>query len=849
MWQPGLLQRAVSRHLWREPWQLGLAILGIALGVAVVCAVQLTQASARQALAYAHKSLNGPATHRLEAANGDDYGLDERDYARLARRWPRLRLLPIVGGRGTLELDAPYPVAILGVDLLAATTGPDAARRLGANFDLATLLTRPGTALLNHTTARRLGVALGDSVACAIGGRTHRIEIAGIAPAARDGGPADDALVMDIASAQEILGAAGRLSAVDVVLPAAERRDLLATLRADLPAGWRLTSYSARLAATREMTQAFEINLTALSLLALLVGMFLVYNTVSFLALQRRALFTRLRALGVSARELFGALLIETAALGAIGVASGIVLGRVVARALLALVARTVNDLYYRSAITEVVTPAWLLAGIAALGLTATLAAALPPLRAVTRETVAASSRERLEAPPASAFRPLLAAGFACGLGGALLLWPGRALWPGFGALFAFLIAAAIPLPWLLTRGARALSLRPGLTLPLLLASRALAAYGRRAGLAAAALMVACATGLAVTVMVASFRASVTDWLETLLRADVYVDLGVAGGAVGSERPLAALRARIAALPEVAATSSVIRAEVGVAGVVGDVQLLAYDLPPAARAGFQIIAGDAARIWAAWEREDIALVTEPYAYRHRVRVGDDLRVETARGERRLRIAGIYRDYASERGSVAIARPLWQRYFPPRDDSSLGVYARAGVASAALERAIYAASSGASGLRVRSNANLRAVSLEVFDRTFAVTDLLRILTLGVAVVGIVSVLLAQQMERLTDYALLRAVGLRTPEIARVVLWQTGLIGAFAATVALPVGLGLALLLIDVINVRSFGWTMSLHWSWSAVGHLWLSALGAALLAGAYPAFVVTRRTPASVLRNE
>lgn len=843
-----LLQRAVSRHLLHQPWQLGLALLGIALGIAVVCAVQLTQASARQALAYAQRSLGGPATHRLDAATGEELDLDERDYARLVLRWPQLHLMPVVSGHATFAADAGRSLAIVGVDLLAARALRGTTQRLGDAVDFTALLTRPGTAVLNETTARRLGVTRGSTLALIVDGRARRLEIVGLAPAAGDGGPADELLVMDIASAQETLDAAGRLSAVDLVLPRTGRRQLATALRHDLPAGWRLTANDTRLGAAREMTRAFDVNLAALSLLALLVGMFLVYNTVSFLALQRRPLFTRLRALGVSGRELSSVLAVETCLLGIVGIALGILLGRGVAGVLLQFVARTVNDLYYRAAIVEVATPPRLLAGIALLGLVATLAAALPPIRAVTRETVAASGRQEGGAVGTSPRLPLFLAVFVWGLGATLLAWPTRALWPGFGALFAFLLGAALPLPWLLGRLARALSRRPGLSLPLLLASRALAAHGHRAGLAAAALMVACATGLAITVMVASFRLSVTDWLTALLRADVYVNLGAARGS-DSVRPLAALRERVARLPEVAATSAVVRGGVRVRGLDAPVQLLAYDLPPAARAGFRFLAGDAGAIWRAWESEDIAIVTEPYAYRQRVHVGDELRIATAAGERRLRILGIYRDYANERGSIALSRATWRRHFPLRDDTGLGVYARRGGDVVVLEHGLRRALADVPGLRIQSNAQLRALSLEVFDHTFAVTDLLRLLALGVAIVGIVSALLAQQMERLADYALLRALGVRAAELLRVVLWQTLLAGALAATFALPVGIALALLLIEVINVRSFGWTMSLHVPWTGLASVWLSALAAALVAGVYPALLATRRAPASVLRND
>ena len=839
----GLLLRATGRHLFHHPWQLGLALLGIALGVAVVCAVQLTQSSARQALQYAQRSLLGPSTHRIEAADG---ALDEAAFAALARRWPALGFAPLLTGEVRLAAAPERALRIVGIDPLAEMADGSARQRLGAGLDLVRFLGEPGASWVNAQTARALGVSPGALLEVRHGDRVARLTIAGIAPAARDGGPADDMLVMDIASAQELLGAPGELTAIEVALADDDARSLAAALRASLPAGWRLEATATRLDAAREMTRAFDVNLTALSLLALLVGMFLIHNTASFLVLQRQALFARLRALGVSRRELLATLLVEATALGITGALAGLVLGRGIAGFLLEQVARTVNDLYYRVAITEVTTPARLLAAIGGVGLAATLLAALPPILSVTRVDVVEAAR-----PPAGPARaagprftlPLLG-GVAWGVGAVLLLWPSRALLPGFGALFAFLLGAALAVPWLLAAmTARVADGR--LSPPSLLGLRMLGAYGHRTGLAAAALMAACATGIAITVMVASFRVSVTDWLAALLRADVYLSSATPGHDGGFA--LATLRQRIASLPEVATTSAVIRTRAHIPS--GPIDLLAYDLPAAARPGFSFLAGEAREVWRAWDSVDSIIVTESFAWRHGLAPGGILRIDTRRGEVDFRVTGIYRDYASERGSVAMSRGTFLRHFDARDDSGLGVYAAPGVAAAALEQALRRALGGHAGVRLQSNAAIRELSLAVFDQTFRVTDLLRVLALGVAFVGIVSALLAQQMERITDYALMRALGLSRAEIGRVVLLQTLATGLVAATVAIPVGLVLAVLLIDVINVRSFGWTMTLHLPWTALAGAWFSAVCAACLAALGPAWLATRRTPASVLRND
>ncbi len=839
----GLLLRATARHLLHHPWQLGLALLGIALGVAVVCAVQLTQASARQALQYAQRSLLGPATHRIEAADGP---LAEAAFVTLAQRWPRLPLAPVVTGEVRRDGAREHGLQIVGIDPLAELTDGGARQRLGPDLDLVRLLGEPGATWLNATTARRLGLAPGDRLAVRRGDRASSLTVAGLAPAARDGGPGDDMLVMDIASAQETLGMAGELSAIEVVLPATGRRSLAAELRASLPAGWRLEATRTRLAATREMTRAFDVNLTALSLLALLVGMFLIYNTASFLVLQRQALFARLRALGVARRELLATLLVEAAVLGFVGALAGLVFGRGIASALLAQVARTVNDLYYRVAITEVASSPWLLAAIGGVGLAATLLAALPPILAVTRADVIDATRlpaASTAASPTAGALPLLA-GACWGVGALLLLWPSRALMPGFGALFAFLLGAALLVPWVLAALTARIAVAR-LSPPSLLGLRMLGAYGHRTGLAAAALMAACATGIAITVMVASFRVSVTDWLAALLRADIYVSLAAPERSGGFA--LATLRQRIAELPEVAATSAVVRMRAHTRD--GPINVLAYDLPAAARAGFSFLAGEAGDIWAAWDSTDSIIVTESFAWRHGLVPGDILDIDTRNGKLGFRVAGIYRDYASERGGVAMSHATFLRHFNARDDEGLGVYATPGIALATLNQALRRALRGHAGVKLQSNATIRELSLAVFDQTFRVTDLLRVLALGVAFVGIVSALLAQQMERITDYALMRALGLSREEIARTVLLQTLAAGLVAATVAIPVGLVLAVLLIDVINVRSFGWTMDLHLPWTALAGAWCAAVLAACLAALGPAWIATRQTPASVLRND
>jgi putative ABC transport system permease protein len=153
------------------------------------------------------------------------------------------------------------------------------------------------------------------------------------------------------------------------------------------------------------------------------------------------------------------------------------------------------------------------------------------------------------------------------------------------------------------------------------------------------------------------------------------------------------------------------------------------------------------------------------------------------------------------------------------------------------------------LQVRSNRAIRAASLEIFDRTFAITGVLRVLATVVAAIGVLSALMALQLERARELGVLRAQGLMPREVWRLVMAETGLLGGIAGVLAVPVGLGMALVLIHVINRRAFGWSIDT----TVPAEVLLQAVGlavlAALAAGVYPAWRLARTPPAAALRAE
>jgi putative ABC transport system permease protein len=306
--------------------------------------------------------------------------------------------------------------------------------------------------------------------------------------------------------------------------------------------------------------------------------------------------------------------------------------------------------------------------------------------------------------------------------------------------------------------------------------------------------------------MIASFRTTVQDWLNTTLRADIYVGPPAAGGARNGPTLAADVPARVAAVPGVVAVETL--RSVRVASPEGEVQLVVVDSRRERdRAFYRFAEGDPATTWARL-REGAVIVSEPFAYRHQIPPhGGSLVLDTDGGAHTFPVAGIYYDYATERGTVLMSRSVYERFWDDRGLTSLAVYVAEGGSAAAVADALRAALAG-TALQVTPNRSLRAQALKVFDRTFTVTRSLRVLAVVVAFIGVWSALMALQVERTRELATLQVLGLTPGQLWGLTLLETGLMGAAAGLLSLPTGALLALILVDVINVRSFGWTMRL-----------------------------------------
>ncbi|MFN8481791.1 MAG: FtsX-like permease family protein [Anaerolineae bacterium] len=868
------LLRVGLRYWQRRRWQSILAILGIALGVAVVVAIDIANDSARRAFSLSTEAVAGRATHVIV---GGQLGLDEDIYRRLRIEQGMRDAAPVVEGYATAVELRRVPLRILGVDPFAE--GPfrtyTAAQSAGPAVDLSRFFVEPGAALISAGFADVQGLKVGDTLTMRVGDALRPLHIVGLLqPSDNVSARALDGLVItDISTAQETLGMLGRLSRIDLLVDTATPTGA-ATLDAigqTLPQGVRLEPAQARSQALAQLTAAFELNLRALSLLALVVGMFLIYNTMTFSVIQRRPLIGTLRAMGVTRREIGGLVLSEALALSVIGGILGVLLGILLGRGAVRLVTQTITDLYFVVTVQGVeIAPLTLLKGVA-LGVGAALLAALAPaIEATSVPPRLALSRSDMEERVRRILPWSVALAVALFLGAALMLgFGGRQLVFSFAGVMAVLLAMAALTPvvtvWLMgaARPVTGLAGVLGRIAPQTV-TRALS----RTSVAIAALMVAVSVTIGVGVMIASFRMTVEQWLGSTLRADVYVSTPSLSATRPTGQMDPTIAQELAARPEVAEMEMVRAASVDTLD--GTTSLLAVQGSHRRDASvYRTATGTPDEMWARVQ-QGAALVSEPYAYRHNITAKDwvqqggewvradgvtlagdseaSVTLRSEKGDLKVPVVGVYYDYASDQGIVMIALDTYRQWWSDPWISSVALYVKPGVNADGLVSAIQSRYADRD-LVVSANATLRRGALDVFDRTFAITSALQLLAMAVAFIGVLSALMALQLERTRELGTLRASGVTMPQMWGLTMLESSLIGGTAGLLAAPTGLALAAILVYVINLRSFGWTLQLIIPPHLFVEAFVVAVVAALLAGVYPAIRLGRMQIAEALRAE
>jgi len=852
-----LFRQFIVRALLRDRARTVVTLIGLTLGVAVVVAIRLANASSIRGFETALDVVAGKTSLEIVGAG---VGVPETQLVLLSWLRDYGRVSPVIDR--TARVRAPdgteYPVRVLGVDVLRDL--PFREYRL-VRFaqdgreprpqELLALLLDPASVVLTERFAGRHAIDLDTPVQLIIGDRVHDAVVRGLL---LDEGPArlvDGQLaLMDIATAQLVFDRLGWVDRVEIQLFDPETIDAAEeVIGARLPDGLRVQRPAQRGRQVEQMLAAFHFNLTALSYMALVVGLFLVYNTVAVSVITRRREIGTLRALGATrglVRRLF---LGEAALLAMVGAGLGLPAGWLLARVAVRLTSTTVNALYITSAATvPALGPGDLLLAcavaiplaLAGAAIPAAEAAGVTPIAAV-REVDRFVPDRRVPRRSAALAVLLFGAGWWLStqeaVGGLPVFGLGAALAVVFGA------AALVPaLLELLRRVGRA-TLGRWFGVEGLLAHANLSASVSRLAVSVSALVVSLAMLVAIAIMVGSFRETVAYWIGQTLQGDLFVataDRAPLGPAVTIS---AATERRIAAHPAVAALDRFSNVDLPygpdddliILGA-GDFEVLLeyggllFKTPTDGRAAMRRAVG-----------ADAVVVSESFAIKHDVAVDDRIELDTVQGVRPFRVAAVYYDYSSDRGLVVMDRTTFTRHYGAQRPIGLTLYLEPDADPEVVREELLAGVGPDHRLFIRTNAALRAEVLRIFDATFAITYALEAIAIFVAIIGVAATLVTLTLERRRELAMLRLVGAGRGQIRRMVVIEAAILGMLSQGIGLPVGVVLSLILIYVVNVQSFGWTIQFHLPLGFLAQSTLLIAVTTALAGLYPARIATRLT--------
>jgi putative ABC transport system permease protein len=799
---PALLHEVSWRHALHQPLRHAVAVLAVALGVALAFSVHLINESALGEFSAAVRQVSGQPDFELRAQRE---GFEEALLTRIANH-PQVAIASPVIELDTQALGADgstLPVRVLGLDaLVAAPLTPSLMPRPAEGVDRLAIVD-PGAAFLNAAAQRRLG----DPVTLRLrqGSGTVEFAVRGTVPA--DGPPL---VVLDIAGAQAGFGWLGRISRVDVrLVPGAQREAVLRELQ--LPAALRAAATDESAQRVSNLSRAYRVNLTVLALVALFTGAFLVFSILSLSVARRLPQLALLGVLGLSARERLALVLAESAFIGALGSALGLALGTALAALALRLLSGDLGGAYFPgvSPSMQFSVSAALVYG--ALGIVVALAGGWLPARRAQHIAPAQALKglgdSGAQGSSAWAGPVLLAAGALLAQAPPIAEIP-LAAYLSVACLLLGGIACVPAMVGLLLR-----ALRPPRHALLLLAVERARHERQTATIAVAGVVASLALSVALTVMVASFRDAVTRWLDTVLPADLYARAAAAGGA-DSVFVTDALVAQVRTLPGVARVEGQRVASVQLDPRRPAVALLARPLAdPTQRLPMlgELVPAQPGRIG--------VYASEPLANLYGIHLGQTLQLPLPDGRRiDVLVRGIWRDYARQHGAVAIDSTVYRALTGDERINDLALWLQPGADTAALQGTIRRLAGPDAALEFASVAEIRALSLRIFDRSFAVTYWLQAVAIAIGLVGIAASFSAQVLARRREFGLLAHLGLTRAQVLAVVAGE-GAVWSFAGVaLGLLLGIAVSAVLVHVVNPQSFHWTMELVLPWGRLALL-------------------------------
>ena len=818
-----LLRTFSWQELRRHPWRNAAAVLAVMLGVALAFSVHLINASALSEFSSAVRSAGGQPDLQLRAVQGT---LDEALYARVARHQDVTVASPVLE-LATLAVTAAgerKQLRVVGIDaLLVATVAPDLmpAPAAGGADRLAVLA--PETVFLNPAARALLGVAVPGVVRLQAGLQLREAKVAGTVAAG--GSPL---AVMDIGAAQDFFGRQGQLSRIDVKLrPGADRAAFLQSL--PLPAGVVDTEPQEDTQRISNLSRAYRVNLAVLALVALFTGAFLVYSVLSLSVMRRAQQFALLGVLGLTAPQRRHLVVMESVVLGVVGSALGVALGTALAAVALRVLGGDLGGGYFTGVAPRLQWSGWAAALYAVLGAVAAAAGGWMPARQAQQLPLAQTLKGLGSGATRQRDRRALGLALMAAAVALALLPPVRGIPLGaYVSVGLLLVGGITALPWavelLYDRLAPALR---GRLLPLLAVERA-RRVRESAAVAVSGVVAALSLAVALTVMVASFRDSVARWLDVVLPADLYVRTAISGAAADTAWFSPEFVQAVAGVEGVRRVAATRTRSLLLDPSLPNVTLLARDVE---RGSDSVpLVGDA---HPAPDGQIPVYVSEAMVDLYRARPGVAFaplaQAFPAGGAAPVFfVAGVWRDYVRQSGAILMDRRDYQRLTGDARANDLQLWLAPGADPAQVQQRLrdlaQREAGSAGGLDFASASELRAVSLRIFDRSFAVTYWLQAVAIAIGLFGVAASFSAQVLARRKEFGLLAHLGLTRRQILGVVAGEGAAWTSIGSAAGLGLGLAVAVVLVHVVNPQSFHWTMDLMLPWAR-----LVALCAAVVA--------------------
>jgi putative ABC transport system permease protein len=844
-----LFWREIGRSALRRPGLSCLNIASIALGVSVFLAVEIANRGALESFRGAVELTAGRTDLEVRGR------LDERLLPRVAGVDGVRVAAPLVEGIVALESPRGEYLRIVGVDPFVGSEllGFQLAGGEGEAPDLELWMREPGIVAVSREQAARMRGWAPQGTVDVDGANGLRAitPVFTISSEEALAGAEPRLAAMDIGWAQEMLGLGGFLTAIQLGLEEGADVDAVtAAVRAVVPPDAAVAPPASRSSELDTMLGAFQLNLTAMSLVSVVVGMFLIFNSVASSVVKRQPRIAILRACGVTRTETRALFLGEAASEALLGAMVGVAVAPLLAGLVANPLSEAVSALYQVVSINKL--PVGLREVILGLGVgvgAAVVAAWFPASEAARMQPA------RILHPGAAS--ELFAPRTKARAGGAVLLfllailsgWSAVSGGPevlGFVSAGAVIAGFTLLVPWFAS-----LVAAPGRSLGLSsrMASDHLVRSLHRNGVTIAALAAAVSMSVAVVVMIHSFRQSLERWVDRTLEADLFI--APAGNEIGGGLN--------AFLPEDAATWSANRGDVARLGTFRELQIPILG----ESASLAVVDGRARgelEFLDAWQTDPAqrveagasVAISESFANRFGLTApppDGKIDIPTPTGTLRVPLAGIYRDYTRDRGTIFMARSLFDQHWQDPRLHSLAITLAPGANPETFANALRGAFGDKGELAIYDNASLRGRIFEIFDRAFAVTSGLRVIAILVAVVGVAFSLNILASERAREMGVLRSIGASQKQIFSIYLFEAGLVGASSSLVGLLSGAVLAMVLTWVVNKAFFGWSIALSYPPIPLltTPLWVVAI--AIAAALLPALLASKSSPAATVRFE